>query len=112
MAQRQRLSDSQVLRLEQEISLKFDDIKASLHKLNGIIDGLEGNWKGIGAGAFNVKQHEINTSMVRIGNVLVKFLEGMSATRRIKDGTEDEVRAKVQSIDVHAGAPKSSLSSY
>ncbi|GAA3829007.1 WXG100 family type VII secretion target [Streptomyces phyllanthi] len=112
MAQRQRLSDSQVAKLEQEIALKFDDIKASLHKLNGIIDSMEGNWKGIGAGAFNQKQHEINTSMVRIGNVLVKFLEAMSATRKIKDGTEDEVRAQVQSINVYEGAPKSSLSGY
>lgn len=112
MAEGQRLSDAQVVKLEQDIATKFESIKGQLHKLQGTIDSLEGQWKGIGAGAFNTKQHEINTSMVRIGNILVKFLDAMSATRKIKDGTEDEVRAAVQGINVYDGAPKSSLSSY
>ena len=42
----------------------------------------------------------------------MKFLEAMSQTRKIKDGTEDEVRALVQGINVYDGAPKSSLSGY
>jgi len=111
-APRQRLDDAEVIKLEQDIQVKFEAIKGQLHKLQGIIDGLEGQWKGIGAGAFNTKQHEINTSMVRIGNILVKFLEAMSQTRKIKDGTEDEVRALVQGINIYDGAPKSSLSGY
>lgn len=50
--------------------------------------------------------------MVRIGNILAKFIEAMSTTRKIKDGTEDEVRSQVQSIDVDLGGAHSALSSY
>jgi WXG100 family type VII secretion target len=112
MAQGQRLSDQQVIKLEQDIFTKFESIKGQLHRLNGTIDSLEGQWEGIAARKFNEKQREINTSMVRIGNALVKFLEAMSATRKIKDGTEDELQAAVNSIDVYDGAPKSNITSY
>ncbi|WP_156726831.1 WXG100 family type VII secretion target [Streptomyces apocyni] len=115
MAQGQRLTDAQVIKLEKEISLKFESIMGQLKQIHGTIDSLEGQWKGIGAGAFNAKQSEINTSMVRIGNILAKFFEGMNASRKIKDGTEDDVRAAVQSINVDLGvgtnaAPKSGIS--
>ncbi|MCX4659761.1 hypothetical protein GT204_00660 [Streptomyces sp. SID4919] len=114
MSQGQRLSDSELIKLEQDIATRFENIKGQLHRLQGTIDSLEGQWKGIGAGAFNSKQHEINTSMVRIGNILVKFLEAMSASRKIKDGSEDEVRAAVQSINVNqgTGGPQSSFNGY
>lgn len=112
MSQGQRLSDAQLIKLEQDLAIKFDSLKGQLHRLQGTIDSLEGQWKGIGAGAFNTKQHEINTSMVRIGNILVKFLDAMGSTRKIKDGTEDEVRAAVQSINIYDGAPKSSLDRF
>ncbi|MEU1041846.1 WXG100 family type VII secretion target [Streptomyces sp. NPDC005551] len=113
MADGQRLSDAQVIKLEQDIATKFESIKGQVHRLQGTIDSLEsGQWKGIGAGAFNTKQYEINTSLVRIGNILTKFLEAMTATRKIKDGTEDDVRQAVNSINVHDGAPKSSLAGF
>ncbi|WP_175409969.1 WXG100 family type VII secretion target [Streptomyces sp. TRM64462] len=112
----QRLTDQQVIKLERELLDKFNSIKGQLQQIQGTIDSLEGQWKGIGAGAFNTKQHEINTSMVGLGKILAKFLEGLSASRKIKDGTEDEVLAAVQSINVDLGvgtsaaAPKSNLS--
>ncbi|MFE9768564.1 WXG100 family type VII secretion target [Streptomyces sp. NPDC005808] len=112
MAQRQRVDDNDLILLEKDILQRFENIKGQLQALQGTIDGLEGHWKGIGAGAFNVKQTEINERMVRIGNLLVKFLEAMSATRKIKDGSEDEVRAQVQSIDVNLGGSTSALSGY
>ncbi|MFD7709240.1 WXG100 family type VII secretion target [Streptomyces sp. NPDC059785] len=113
MADGQRLSDSQVAKLEQDIAIKFESIKGQVHKLQGTIDSLEtGQWKGIGAGAFNTKQYEINTSLVRMGNILAKFVEAMSATRKIKDGTEDDIRQAVQNINVYDGAPKSSLTGF
>ncbi|MHC5704309.1 hypothetical protein HHX38_27700 [Streptomyces sp. PKU-MA01144] len=104
MSQGQRLSDQQVIQLEKQLFEKFNSIKGQLQQIQGTIDSLEGQWKGIGAGAFNTKQQEINTSMVRLGNILAKFIEAMSASRRIKDGTEDDVRAAVQAINVDLGA--------
>ncbi|AVH56169.1 MULTISPECIES: WXG100 family type VII secretion target [Streptomyces] len=112
MAQRQRVDDKDLILLEKDLLHRFENIKGQLRDLQATIDGLEGHWKGIGAGAFNAKQTEINERMVKIGNILVKFVEAMSATRKIKDGTEDEVRAQVQSIDVDLGGSKSALSGY
>ncbi|CAL9433446.1 hypothetical protein Srubr_48070 [Streptomyces rubradiris] len=110
--QRQKVSDKDIIVLEKELLHRFEGIKGQLKELQALIDSLEGNWKGIGAGAFNAKQTEINERMVRIGNILAKFIEAMSTTRKIKDGTEDEVRAQVQSIDVSVGGSTSALSSY
>ncbi|MGW0775018.1 WXG100 family type VII secretion target [Streptomyces sp. NPDC002835] len=113
MSQGQRLSDEQVGKLQQELYLKFESIKGQLQQIQGTIDSLEGQWKGIGAGAFNTKQAEINSSMVNLGNILAKFLEATSQSRKIKDGTEDDVRAAVQRINVDLGVgttAKSNLS--
>ncbi|MEV7691333.1 WXG100 family type VII secretion target [Streptomyces bungoensis] len=111
MAQRQKVSDKDIIVLEKELLHRFEGIKGQLKELQAIIDSLEGHWKGIGAGAFNAKQTEINERMVRIGNILAKFIEAMTNTRKIKDGTEDEVRAQVQGIDVDFGGSHSALSS-
>lgn len=110
--QRQKVSDKDIIVLEKELLHRFEGIKGQLKELQALIDSLEGNWKGIGAGAFNAKQTEINERMVRIGNILAKFIEAMSTTRKIKDGTEDEVRAQVQSIDVSVGGGTSALAGY
>lgn len=112
MAGRQKVSDKDVIALEKELLDRFEGLKGQLKRLQATIDSLEGNWKGIGAGAFNTKQTEINESMVRIGNILAGFIEGMTETLKIKDGTEDEVRAQVQSIDVSLGGSTSALSGY
>ncbi|MEU4153849.1 MULTISPECIES: WXG100 family type VII secretion target [unclassified Streptomyces] len=112
MAQRQKVSDKDLIVLEKELTHRFESVKGQLKELQALIDSLEGNWKGIGAGAFNTKQTEINERMVHIGGILVKFIEAMSQTRRIKDGTEDEVRAQVQGIDVNLGGSHSALSNY
>ncbi|MHB9858676.1 WXG100 family type VII secretion target [Streptomyces sp. YIM S03343] len=112
MAGRQKVSDKDIVALEKELLDRFEGIRGQLKRLQATIDGLEGNWKGIGAGAFNAKQTEINERMVKIGNILAKFIEAMTETRKIKDGTEDEVRAQVQSIDVDLGGSHSALSSY
>lgn len=109
MSQGQRLSDEQVVKLQENILQKFNSIKGQLHQIQGTIDSLEGQWKGIGAGAFDAKQYDINKSMIRIGNLLAGYVESMTLTRKIKDGTEDEIRAAVQSINVNDGAPHSNI---
>jgi WXG100 family type VII secretion target len=113
VSQGQRLSDQQVALLQKELFEKFNSLKGQLQQIQGTIDSLEGQWKGIGAGAFNDKQQKINESMVRLGNILAKFLEASSQSRKIKDSTEEDVRAAVQSINVDLGvgtAAKSNLS--
>ncbi|MFI7342255.1 WXG100 family type VII secretion target [Streptomyces sp. NPDC050085] len=111
----QKLEDQQVVQLEKQMSEKYDGIRKRVHNLQGIIDGLEGQWKGIGKSAFDKKQFEINESLGNIGRILADVIDAMNKTRNIKDSSEDDVRASVDKIDVRDGAssvPGSSLSSY
>ncbi|MEU5536537.1 WXG100 family type VII secretion target [Streptomyces sp. NPDC020362] len=108
----QKITKDSVVGLEKELLTRFDEIKGQLKHLQHMIDTLEGHWKGIGAGAFNAKQTEINERMVRMGNILVKFIDAMNTTMKINDSTEDQVRASVQGIDVDYGGSHSALSGY
>jgi WXG100 family type VII secretion target len=110
---KQKLEDAAVVHLEKQMVEKYENIQKRVHALQGVIDGLEGQWQGIGRAAFDKKQYEINQSLRNIGNILGDVIEAMTTTRNIKDSKEDEVRASVNKIDVQDGAPTvSPLSSY
>ncbi|MFF4020952.1 WXG100 family type VII secretion target [Streptomyces sp. NPDC001843] len=110
---KQKLEDAAVIHLEKQMAEKYEGIRKRVHGLQGVIDGLEGQWQGVGRAAFDKKQYEINESLQNIGNILGDVIEAMTATRNIKDSKEDEVRASVNKIDVQDGAPTvSPLSSY
>ncbi|MET9497807.1 WXG100 family type VII secretion target [Streptomyces sp. NPDC006552] len=106
----QKLEDQQVIQLEKQMSEKYDGIRKRVHNLQGVIDALEGKWKGIGKSAFDKKQYEINESLQNIGKILADVIDAMNKTRNIKDSSEDDVRSSVSKISVTDGA--SSLSKY
>jgi uncharacterized protein YukE len=108
----QLLRDSEVVALETNIVDRFESIKGQMVRLQGTIDQLEGHWRGIGAHAFNKKQVEINEHMRDIGQLLVRFLDNIKATRKDKDNLEDQVRATIDSIDVQYGGRTSALHTY
>jgi len=108
----QKLNDQQVIQLEREMVERYDSIRNQLSKLQGTLDTMEANWRGIGANAFNKKQTEINEGVKNIGDLLTWFLENINETRKLSGKTDDAVHAAVQSIDVQYGASKSALSSY
>ncbi|MFE7465409.1 WXG100 family type VII secretion target [Streptomyces sp. NPDC057499] len=99
----QKISDAALLKLEGELTKRFDSVRGQLKILQETIDGLEGHWKGIGAGAFNTKQEEINRNMASLARRLLKFQEAIKAARVISGNTEDEVRQALQGIDVVGG---------
>ncbi|MGW0333394.1 WXG100 family type VII secretion target [Streptomyces sp. NPDC003011] len=112
---KQKLEDAAVVQLQKQMYEKYEGIRKRVHNLQGVIDGLEGQWQGIGRAAFDKKQAEINQSLQNIGTILGDVIEAMTSTRNIKDSKEDEVRAAVNKIDIQDGAPTvqpSSLSSY
>lgn len=114
MSNKQKLEDAAVVDIQKQMLDKYDGIAKRVHGLQGVIDGLEGQWHGIGRAAFD-KQYEINESLRKIGTILGDVIEAMTATRNIKDSKEDEVRAAVNKIDLQDGAPTvqpSSLNSY
>ncbi|MFI7010688.1 WXG100 family type VII secretion target [Streptomyces sp. NPDC050145] len=110
MANQQKLEDQQVISLQKQMSEKYEGIRKRVHNLQGVIDSLEGQWKGIGKSAFDKKQFEINESLQNIGKILADVIDAMTKTRNLKDTTEDDVRSSVDKISVTDGA--SSLSSY
>jgi len=107
-----KLNDEAVKRLQDDIVARYGQVGGLLNKLQGILDQMEGQWRGIGASAFNQKQNEINQHMVHIGRLLERFLENINLTRRDKDNLEDEVRAPLQSIEVQSGGKSSVISSF
>ena len=113
MADKQKLVDDPVVKLQNDMFAKFEGIRKRVHGLQQVIDGLEGQWQGIGRAAFDEKQRNINESLVGIGRTLTEVIESMTKTRNIKDTKEDAVRAAVNKIDVRDGAPTTSpFSSY
>ncbi|MFF9866720.1 WXG100 family type VII secretion target [Streptomyces sp. NPDC093595] len=99
----QKVGDQSLKDFQDEISNRFESVKGQLKSLQGVIDSLEGNWKGIGAGAFDTKQTEINQAMVRIAKLLLNFQEAIQVTRTTAGNTEDEVEKALRGVDVTGG---------
>ncbi|MFE3329070.1 WXG100 family type VII secretion target [Streptomyces sp. NPDC059176] len=89
--------------LQGELTHNFEDVKGQLRSLQGTIDSLEGRWQGIGAGAFNDKQAQINHRMVHIGKLLLKFQEAIEAARTIAGNTDDDVLQAMRGVNVADG---------
>ncbi|MFD7341563.1 WXG100 family type VII secretion target [Streptomyces violascens] len=103
MTQDQRVSDSEMAKLEGQILERFESVKGQVNHLQNVINSLEGAWEGIGAHAFDKKQTHINNQMVHMGRLLLDFLEAMKATRTLKGDTDEEVRKALMGIDVVDG---------
>ncbi|MET7618798.1 WXG100 family type VII secretion target [Streptomyces sp. NPDC005408] len=99
----QKVGDQSLKDFQDEISRNFEDVKGQLKTLQGVIDGVEGHWKGVGAGAFDTKQTEINQGMVRIAKMLLNFQEAIQVTRTTAGNTDDEVYQALHGVDVTAG---------
>lgn len=112
MAGGQKLSDEALIKLEQRIGDRYDDLCKQVRDLQAMLDGLEGHWKGIGAHAFDRKQTEINERLQHMGNILTHFMEAMNKTRNIKTHTEDGIKADIANIDPQLGGKTSALSQY
>nr|WP_217234547.1 WXG100 family type VII secretion target [Streptomyces sp. AC555_RSS877] len=108
----QKLNDAEVIKLEKEMVQRYESIKGQLSVLQGTLDTMEVNWRGIGAKAFNDKQVEINQRVKSIGALLTWFLDNINETRKLTNTNEDAVRSTMQSIDVQYGGEKSALNSY
>ncbi|MEU0102543.1 WXG100 family type VII secretion target [Streptomyces sp. NPDC006267] len=99
----QKVSDAALLKLEGDLTIKFNSVKGQLQKLHATIDSLEGKWQGIGANHFNVKQDQINNRMVSLAKQLLQFQEAIKAARTISGNNEDEIRAALSGVDVVDG---------
>ncbi|MER6344190.1 WXG100 family type VII secretion target [Streptomyces sp. NPDC001595] len=112
MATDQKLEDAAVVQMQKQMFEKYENIRKRVHNLQGVIDGLEGQWQGIGRAEFDKKQYEINESLKNIGGILGEVMEAMTTARNIKDTKEDEVRASVNRINLQDGAPTVQSSAF
>ncbi|NNG86661.1 WXG100 family type VII secretion target [Streptomyces cacaoi] len=69
----------------------FESIQGRVNKLNTLINNLEGQWQGIGRGAFDVVQEGVKNDMKYLNRLLVGFTEAMDATVKAKGSNEDIV---------------------
>ncbi|MEV7459929.1 WXG100 family type VII secretion target [Streptomyces rubiginosohelvolus] len=106
----QKVSDAALLKLEGDLTVKFEAVKGQVKKLHATIDNLEGKWQGIGANHFNLKQTEINNRMVELAKQLTVFQEAIKAARTISGDNELQIRDALKGVDVVPGyTPKSGL---
>lgn len=99
----QKVSDAALLKLEGDLTIKFNSVQGQLKKLHATIDGLEGKWKGISATQFNTTQAEVNNRMLSLAKQLTRFQESIKAARTISGDNEDEIREALKGVDVVAG---------
>lgn len=90
-------------RLETRLSEKFQNIRSQVQKLNQTIDNLEGNWRGIGAGAFNAKQTRINQDLQFLSRLLDGFVGSIQDTRKLSGNTEDDVAQRMNKLQGQGG---------
>ncbi|CAL9578370.1 WXG100 family type VII secretion target [Streptomyces albus] len=116
----QKLEDAALRKKEEWLVSKIDNINGQVKGLQGVIDSIEGHWKGIGAGAFDTKQTEINNRMQKLNRLLAYFLEGIEAARKASGLNEDDIAKALRGIDVvdsgygvtPGGQPASKLDMY
>jgi len=102
--QGQKLDDDTLRSEERWIAEKIGDINGRVQKLQGVIDMVEGHWQGIGAGAFNKVQTDINNHMNSLNKYLAYFLEGIEATRKASGTNEQDIAAAIRrGADVTGG---------
>ncbi|MDJ1643699.1 WXG100 family type VII secretion target [Streptomyces sp. NPDC005951] len=99
----QKVSDAALLKLENDLTIKFNSVQGQLKRLHATIDGLEGKWKGIGANQFNITQTEVNNRMLSLAKQLTRYQEAIKAARTISGNNEDEIRDALKGVDVVAG---------
>ncbi|MFI6943417.1 WXG100 family type VII secretion target [Streptomyces sp. NPDC050418] len=109
MADVRKLSDRAVLDLEKDIQNRYTDLQNSVKTLHQILDTMERNWTGVGAGAFDAKQQEINLSIRGIGETLVTTLDRLQTMRGDKESLEDEIKAQINRIQTDTGAGRSAF---
>ncbi|WFB07112.1 WXG100 family type VII secretion target [Streptomyces sp. LX-29] len=67
--------------LIKDLGVMHDSIEGKIRTLNGVIDAIEGHWKGVAAGEYNALQERVNRDVARIKEMLAFTKEAMSASR-------------------------------
>ncbi|MFJ1993296.1 MULTISPECIES: WXG100 family type VII secretion target [Streptomyces] len=81
MADKLRLTGSEIDKLIRDLGSMHDGLEARISTLNGVIDAVEGHWKGIAANAYNNLQTQVNQDVKRIKELLAFTKEAVQASK-------------------------------
>ncbi|MEU1806200.1 WXG100 family type VII secretion target [Streptomyces sp. NPDC019937] len=98
MAEKLRVEGHDFKSLESAIDWMEGQLTQRVGKLNGVIDEIEGHWKGIAAGAYNNLQTEVNNDVRRVNQLLSFTKELVKASRDGFDAEELEQLRKIKSV--------------
>ncbi|ASQ97281.1 MULTISPECIES: WXG100 family type VII secretion target [Streptomyces] len=90
MADKLRLTGSEIDKLIRDLGSMHDGLEARISTLNGVIDAVEGHWKGIAANAYNNLQTQANQDVKRIKELLAFTKEAVQASKGGFDEQEVE----------------------
>ncbi|WP_393058786.1 WXG100 family type VII secretion target [Streptomyces sp. LN549] len=90
MGDKLKLSADQIDKLIGELGNMHDTLESRISHLNGVIDAVEGHWKGVAANAYNGLQTQVNLDVRNLKELLAFTKEAVQASRDGFDAEEIE----------------------
>ncbi|WKX72907.1 WXG100 family type VII secretion target [Streptomyces sp. XD-27] len=90
MAKDLRLSPEQIDKLIRDLGNMHDNLESRISTLNGVIDAVEGHWKGVAAGAYNELQRQVNDDVRRVKELLAFTKDAVQSSKDGFDAQEVE----------------------
>lgn len=103
MADKLRLTGSEIDELIKNLQTMHDGLDDRLRTLNGVINSVEGHWKGIAANAYNHLQDQANQDVKRIQRLLAFTKEAVQASKGGFDEQETEQLNKFKGLSGGSG---------
>ncbi|NEC03689.1 WXG100 family type VII secretion target [Streptomyces sp. SID7909] len=94
-----KISAEEIDRLVLELDYMHDTLQGRITALNGVIDSVEGHWKGIAANAYNGLQTQVNLDVRNLKELLDFTREAVRMSRDGFDAEEIERLNSFKGID-------------
>jgi len=99
MGDKLKLSSEQIDKLIIDLGNMHDTLEGRITHLNGVIDAVEGHWKGVAANAYNGLQTQVNLDVRNLKELLAFTKEAVQMSRDGFDAEEVERLNSFKGID-------------
>ncbi|MFI5749805.1 WXG100 family type VII secretion target [Streptomyces sp. NPDC051644] len=99
MGDKLKLSADQIDKLIGELGNMHDTLEGRITHLNGVIDAVEGHWKGVAANAYNGLQTQVNLDVRNLKELLTFTKEAVQMSRDGFDAEEVERLNSFKGVD-------------
>ncbi|MDJ0342333.1 WXG100 family type VII secretion target [Streptomyces sp. H10-C2] len=100
MGDKLRLSSSQIEKLITDLGNMHDTLEGRINHLNGVVDAVEGHWKGVAANAYNGLQQRVNADARNLKELLAFTKEAVQMSR---DGFDEQEVERLNSFKSAGG---------